>query len=138
MLSPDRNRIGLLVGSWQLELCCPRRSCGAAGETNLSRVLCLSRRERATFSQSPALCGICRTHCAPDGFPHSIAYHGGGALSSATRTTVSYQPVASHFIRTPKSAGSSPGILTAGHHTGVAAGKRWAGVQTTRQRQNRL
>src|SRR5229473_4102027 len=51
-------------------------------KTNLSRVLCLGRRERATFSQSPALSGVCRTHCAPDYFPHSIAYHGGGALSS--------------------------------------------------------
>src|SRR5438105_3382534 len=34
MLSLDRNRIGLQVDSWQLKLCSPRHSFGAAGETN--------------------------------------------------------------------------------------------------------
>src|SRR6266851_27802 len=34
MLSLDRDRIGLQVGSWQVKLCSPRHSFGAAGETN--------------------------------------------------------------------------------------------------------
>ena len=34
MSSLDRDRIGLQVGSWQVKLCSPRHSFGAAGETN--------------------------------------------------------------------------------------------------------
>src|SRR5712692_12030135 len=74
--------------------------------------------------------------CAPDDIPHSIAYHGGGALSSATRAPVSNQPVASCFLAPAKSSASPRETLRTGQNQRRASGKRRRGLQAARQRRN--
>jgi hypothetical protein len=74
--------------------------------------------------------------CAPDDFPHSIAYHGGGALSSPTRATVSNQPVASRFLAAAECCASLSQAFRTSQYQGHASGKGRSGLQAARERPN--
>src|SRR5205085_4682664 len=81
---------------------------------------------------SPGVSSAC------DDIPHTIPYHGGVCLSSASRSVHSYQPVAFRRETRRRSTISNPATRAlrckgAGcYDSGFAAGKRWPRVQTAR------
>ena len=63
-------------------------------ESCLTPALCLSGQRRAKVTKSPQLRPALGSPCASDDLPHTIPYHGGLRLSSPSRPSLSYQPVA--------------------------------------------